>query len=244
MLERIGFVRSIKLDWLNKTVRTYLDLKEAYTKDNEKYCKKVKEVLDEYLMEYIKEENRKKTISILTRTWLNVEQQHMHIRDRALELFKTADENEKIAIHWCMLMMAYPVFLDITATIGKLLNLQDGFSLSMVKRRIYEIWGERSTLKYAIDKIVRSITEWGVVEDGSKRGEYKRKEPFNIHNTEIKLLLIEAYLIATKKTYLQFVEVNSLNELFPFKLDLGLGDFHGSKAFNLNKMGLDIAIGL
>ncbi|HHY23775.1 MAG TPA: hypothetical protein GX527_05990 [Clostridiaceae bacterium] len=158
--------------------------------------------------------------------------------------YYTADENEKLAIHWCMLMLAYPIFLDVVFTIGKLIDLQNGFSLSIVRRRIFEIWGERSTLKYAIGKIVRSITEWGIIEDGDKSGDYKRKEQFIISSPEVKFLLIEAYLTASKRAYLQFIEVNKLHELFPFKLDLRLEDFHNSEIFSLNKMGMDIVIGL
>lgn len=240
MLKRIGFDRIVKLGWLNKTAMICANKENPYGLNS----KEVKIILDEYLTDYVSGENKRKTINILIRTWVNVNSEHIHIRDSALELIKTADENEKLAIHWCMLMLAYPIFLDIASTIGKLLDLQDGFSLSMVRRRIYEIWGERSTLKYAIDKIVRSITEWGVIEDGSKSGDYKRKEQFTINNPEVRLLLIEVYLKASKRAYLQFIEVNKLYELFPFKLDLGLEDFHDSERFNLNKIGMDIVIGL
>lgn len=240
MLKRIGFDRVIKLDWLNKTAMICANRENLCgLKSNE-----VKTILDEYLEGHVSGENKRKTINILIRTWVNTDHEHIHIRDSALELIKTADENEKPAIHWCMLMLAYPIFLDVVFTIGKLIDLQNGFSLSMVRRRIYEIWGERSTLKYAIDKIVRSITEWGVIEDGDKSGDYKRKEQFTISNSEVKLLLIEAYLTASKRAYLQFMEVNKLHELFPFKLDLGLEDFHGSEIFSTNKMGMDIVIGL
>lgn len=230
MRDRVGFDRFIKLDWLNKTA-------EIYMEDD----KKVRLVLEDYL-KHIGRANRKKIISVLVRTWVNVEPQHIQIRDTALKLFEMADKDEKVAIHWCMLMMAYPIFLDITATIGKLLDLQDGFSVGMVKRRIYELWGERSTLQYAVSKIIRSLTEWGAVEDGCKPGYYKRKQRFIVNNTEIKLLLIEAYLASSDRLHLQFGEVNNLDELFPFQLDLGLNDFHCSQEFNLNKMGSDVVI--
>ena len=234
MRDRIGFDRVVKLDWLNKTAEFYME---------ERDYGKVKLALDKYL-EHLGRENRRKTIYILVRTWVNVESEHKHIRDKAIKLFEMADEDEKVAIHWCMLMMAYPIFLDITATIGKLLDLQDGFSLSMVRRRIYELWGERSTLQYALNKIVRSITEWGAIEDGCKLGDYKRKEQFIINNIKVKLLLIEAYLASSGKAYLRFGEVNNLDELFPFKMDLELDDFHSYQVFNLNKMGSDVVITL
>ncbi len=236
MSDWIGFSRSIKLDWLNKAAEIYME---------EKDHRKVKFALDKYLTEKIVSKyNRRKTVNILIRIWVNVEPQHTQLRDTALNLFKIANENEKLAIHWSLVMVAYPIFRDITAIIGKLLDLQDDFTLSMVRRRIYELWGERSTLQYALNKIVRSVTEWGTVEDGSKPGDYQGKEQLCIDKKEVKLLLIRAYLVTSEKTCLRFIEVNNLDELFPFKLDLKLDDFNGSKGFSLNKMGSDVVITL
>jgi len=235
MLDRIGFDRVVKLNWLNKTVEIY---------NQEKDFKKVKLNLDYYLRDDVGGDNRRKTINILIRTWVNVDPGHGSIRDKALGLFKLADANERIAIHWSMLLLAYPIFDNLTAAAGKLLNLQDEFSLSMVRRRIYELWGERSTLQYAIDKMIRSQIDWGVLSDGEKPGEYKRIQPLEIKNAEVKLLLIEAYLLASGKPHLQFVEVNKLDEMFPFKLDIGLDDFHTVDKFKLNKMGGEVVIGL
>ncbi len=235
MLDRIGFDRVVKLNWLNKTVEIY---------NQEKDLKKVKLDLDYYLRDDVGGDNRRKTINILIRTWINVDQGHESIKEKALDLFKLSDAKERIAIHWSMLLLAYPIFDNLTAAVGKLLNLQDEFSLSMVRRRIYELWGERSTLQYAIDKMIRSQIDWGVLLDGEKPGEYKRIQSLEIKNTEVKLLLIEAYILASGKPHLQFVEVNKLDELFPFKLDIGLDDFHIGDKFKLNKMGGEVVISL
>lgn len=235
MLDRIGFDRIVKLNWLNKTVDLY---------SQEQDFKNVKLALDYYLKDDVGGDNRRKTINILIRTWVNVDPSHIAIRDKALELFKNADTYERIAIHWSMLLLAYPIFDNLTAAAGKLLNLQDEFSLSMVRRRIYELWGERSTLQYAIDKMVRSIVDWGAIVGGEKPGEYKRIESMGIKNTEVKLLMVEAYIIASGKSHIQFIEVNKLDEFFPFKLDIGLDNFHSSDKFKLNKMGGEVVISL
>lgn len=235
MLDRIGFDRIVKLNWLNKTVELY---------SQEKDFKNVKLALDYYLKDDVGGDNRRKTINILIRTWVNVDPSYASIRDNALELFKTADANERIALHWSMLLLAYPIFDNLTAAAGKLLNLQDEFSLSMVRRRIYELWGERSTLQYAIDKMIRSLTEWRVLGEGEKPGEYRRIDSLEISNVEIKLLMVETYLIASGRPHLQFVEVNKLDEYFPFRLDIGLDDFHRDDKFKINKMGWEVVIGM
>lgn len=235
MLDRIGFDRLIKIDWLNKTAEIF---------EQEKNPQNVKLSLDYYLKDDVGGDNRRKTINILMRTWVNVDQKHETIRDRALQLFKVADESERIAIHWSMFMLAYPIFNNVVASVGKLLKLQDEFALSMVKRRIYELWGERVTLQYAIEKMARSFVNWGVIQGSGKPGQYKRNQPIEIKNTDIKLLLVEAYLLSTERPHIQFIEVVNLNEFFPFKIDIGLGDFQTSNIFRINRMGGEAIIGM
>jgi hypothetical protein len=167
MLDRIGFDRIVRLDWLDKTV-------ELYSRERE--LKNVKPALDHYLRDAVGGDNRRKTINILIRTWVNVEPGHTALRDRALELFRNTGRNERIAIHWCMLLLAYPIFGNLTAAAGRLLDLQEEFALGMIKRRIYELWGERSTLQYAVEKMARSITDWGLIENGDRPGEYRDRK--------------------------------------------------------------------
>lgn len=235
MLDRIGFDRFIKIGWLNKTAEIF---------EQEKKPQNIREALDHYLKDEVGGDNRRKTINILMRTWINVGPEHVNTRDKALELFKSADENEKIGVHWIMFMLAYPVFDNFTAAIGKLFELQDEFVLGTVKRRMYELWGERTTLQYAVEKMARSLANWEVVESSGKPGNYKRRQPIEIKNMDIKLLLVEAYLLASGKLYIQFMKINSLNEFFPFIMDIDLADFQTSEIFKLDKMGGEPVIGL
>lgn len=62
-----------------------------------------------------------------------------------------------------MLISAFPLFSDISTVIGKLLSIQEEFKLDTVRQRIFEIWGERSTVKFSTDKIISSMVEWGVL---------------------------------------------------------------------------------
>lgn len=235
-MQRVGFDRTIKIEWLDKVVELY---------KNEKEVKKIKNELYEFLIDkVICEDNRRKCVNILIYTWVEVPKEYQDIRDKALVLFDNATDKERLFMHWFMLMLAFPIFNDIIDLIGKLLSIQDEFSLSTIKQRIFELWGERSTVKYAVEKIIASMVQWKVLERQSKPGMYKKAPLIEIKNADIKLLFIECYLKSSKRPYINYYELNSLYKVFPFKITINLQDFYKSDMLNLNKMGDSVVIAI
>lgn len=87
----------------------------------------VKNELDEYLSYEIgSPTNIRKVREILLYIWMDSEGA-TDVRDLALEAFIKEPQN-RMAIRWCLLLLSYSIFSDITGTIGRLLNIQDTFS--------------------------------------------------------------------------------------------------------------------
>ena len=135
MAKPVGFLCPLKLEWLNKTVDYVI---EGMSPEN------IKEALNDYLSFYIKSpDNIRKTREMLMNAWVypfdgskaNI------IRNQAINAIKD-DSGNKIVLHWCMLLLYYPVFSDVAGMIGKILNMQDSFSLAWLKGRMAEQWGE------------------------------------------------------------------------------------------------------
>lgn len=230
----VGFNRFIRLEWLDKAVEIY-----SVERDESKSRQELREYLKGELES---EKHANNVLKVLMRTWVNVPDDCVELRDRALSLYKSAGGNERIMLHWCMLMLAYPIFVDIIKVVGRLLNLQDSFTLKMVKNRIYEIWGERSTVKYAVGKILGSMAQWGVLERQNKPGLYKRTASIKIEDTHFKHFFLECYLKAHNRPYVNYYEVNRLYEAFPFDIEFGICDFHKSDVLKLNRMGNELVI--
>ena len=91
------------------------------------------------------------------------------IRIIALDAIKNGNE-DRLAMHWCMLLLYYPVFLDVTGMIGKLSTMQDSFTLAWLKDKIFEEWGERTTLIHTLPKIMQTLRQIGAVD--SQNGVY------------------------------------------------------------------------
>ncbi|AGB19493.1 hypothetical protein [Thermoanaerobacterium thermosaccharolyticum] len=232
-MQKVGFDRMIEIEWLNKTV-------EIYNKESD--IKIIKQELNDYLKDkVISDDNRKKCVNILTSTWVSMPDEFSNLRDKAIKLYNDANENERLLINWSMMMLAFPIFCDIIDTIGKLLYLQDDFAIKTVLNRIYDKWGERSTVKYAVPRIIYSMVQWKAIEK-KKPGICQKANLIAIDNIDIELFFIECYMRSFKKDYINFYEVNKLNPSFPFRLSIRTIDILNSDSLNLYKANNNLLI--
>jgi hypothetical protein len=133
----VGLARPVKIEWLNRTVELLLDGKSV---------DEIKADLNEYLsFEIDSPTSLRKTRESLINTCIVDSQESADVRAAALEEYKTGKAS-KLALHWCMLSLSYPIFADIATLIGKISHIQDEFTTAWVKEKLYESWGERTTL--------------------------------------------------------------------------------------------------
>ena len=101
MAKMVGLSRSVKLEWLNKTIEL---IKQNKTESN------IKEELNEYLSFEIKSPTvLRKTREILMSTWVRTPENLLPIKSIALKAYDNEKSN-RLALHWCMILLAYPVF--------------------------------------------------------------------------------------------------------------------------------------
>lgn len=164
----IGFDRKIELDWIDYTAELVSKgLPESEIR--ERLARK----LSVYGLGASKGGALSKTITVLTRLWLNVSENIIPLRDKAIDLYKSASDEEKVILHICLAITNYPFFFDVMAQIGRLLKLQDSFSSNQITRRIVEKWGDTQRVKRSVGHVLQTLKLWDVIEPLQKISLYR-----------------------------------------------------------------------
>lgn len=231
MAKMVGLSRPIKLEWLNKTVDLIIGGKtEAEIKND----------LNEYLsFEITSPTNLRKTREILMAIWVKTPDELLEIKNMALEIYNNENEN-KLVIHWCMILLTYSVFLDVCALIGKMADIQGTFTTSWLKQKLFDFWGERTTLLHSTDKILQTLKYIGSIEN-IKQGEYKIKT-FEIHDEKVKSLITLTIIAMNTKAYYEVSELSQIPQMFPFKYSISHELLHSSELFTLNNFGGKVVV--
>jgi hypothetical protein len=179
---------------------------------------------------------RGKTLTVLSRVWLTVPTAAEALRDSAVPLVGRASADERLAIHWAMMSAAYPFFVDIAANVGKFIGLNGEFSLSQLTRRLIDVWGDRSTLRPAAQRIVRSMVQWGVLRDAKRPGQYLPLQKRIVVSAGVAELLVEGLLIASHRG-MPLKQLLTHPAAFPFDVRLDSTRLRRSPRLRLHRQG-------
>ena len=203
MAKMVGLSRNIKIMWLNKTVEL---INEGLSTED------IKKQLNDYLsFEINSPTNLRKTREILLNIWVYDGEVTSKIRSVALNLFNTYPEY-RLEIHWCMILAAYPVFRDMCKLLGKISEFQDEITLSQIKQKLFDEWGERTTLFHSIDKIIATLKDFEVLLCNKPGKYYINKK--NVNNKEVILLLVWTSMLIDNCEYYSFFELNNFMYIF------------------------------
>ncbi len=208
----VGFDRKIRLSWLEAVAGwTASGMPDA----------EIRAKLDLLLEGEVRgKEARKKTKTVLLRTWLLPSEKLRALRDRGLSLLSRTNGSERLVLHWGMVCAGHPVVWETASVVGRLLRLQDEASLSQVRARIVETYGERSTVVRASQRILRSFCDWKILEEMPKRGVYRAVSARDLKDPEIIGWLIEASLLSSGQETRVLPTLLASPSLFPFDIHL------------------------
>lgn len=233
-MKRIGMDKKVELAWLDQLA---FGLREG------KNYNELKVELDNFLKYKINgNESRRKHLNVLMRIWVSVPAGHEQLRDRAINFLSSITSRERLALHWGLSLVAFELFRDVSSIIGKLFTLNDVITLAQVHNRIIESWGDRTTLIYAVQRMLRSMVNWGVLQNAEKPGFYRPSGKIALEDKELKLWLSECYLTCIEQKSVSIQSLNEAPALFPFAVDVKLGDLLASDRYEVNRQGLDVDV--
>ena len=228
----VGFDRKIKREWLDVLADRVAQDQDAATLRN-------------YLHDILKDEHpgetaRGKTVTVLMRIWALIPEEHERIREQAFELLKSISASDRIWLHWGMCLLAYPLFHDMATAAGRFLKIQDDFTWGQIHRRLTDGWGERTTVKRAVPRLIRSMADWNTLAESEERGHFRATPPLTTKSKPLQLWLLRASHIAEGKEMIEAAQLLRLPSCFPFKITAGKTDLRRCKDFAVHRQGLDM----
>jgi hypothetical protein len=219
MVKPIGFDQKVLLHHLDFTANESrrLERKEMY------------EVLDNFLREDIKgAKSRKNAVTMLMKIWYLVDEDHTFIRDKALEMFPFLKQEERVLLHWCMTILAYPFFYDLVKEMGMQFRMQDAIPSQILGRKMKSLYGERRRVEVATSAVLTSIKFWGITEPKKKQA-YSLSKKFEVHSSELNQLLAEVLLTFSDVHIIPLELMNNNALFFPFDYHIKARDLTEDK---------------
>lgn len=216
----VGIGRLVRLEWLEETA-------SLVAAGNDK--KAVHDALNRLLLDKISpggnapRSGREKAITVLIKTWLIVPAGLEPLRDDGLELLNETGVPDRMAVHWGMLLAAYPFWGAVGAHTGRLLRLQGHAAAPQVQRRIREEYGERRGVERAARYVLRSFVAWGALKETGTPGAYEPAVPRTIRYPRLAAWLAEAVLRSRSAPAAAPDDLLGGPRLFPFRAEFASG---------------------
>lgn len=235
--EQIGFSQRIRLEWLEYTANLLL---AGNPRDE------IVAALSDRLRERLsvgnepERGNRDKAITILTKVWVTVPKELRTLRDEGLDLLQRVPANDRMLVHWCMCMAAYPFFGTVADATGRLLRLQGATGAAQVQRRLREQLGERETVARAARRILRAFVDWGVLLETGEKGIYRGSANRVVDDLPLSIWAMTAILTAKSSAPRRSAAVLLRGpHLFPFNIVLpSPRELENCGAFEITHHGL------
>ena len=227
MAKAIGFSRNLTLAWLNKAAELFREnLPEAEYKNQ----------LTDYLSYEIKSPtNLRKTREILMHIWFYQEDDGInHMREQASQLMAKSPDYA-MTLHWGMLLLVYPVFRDLCHIIGRMAEFSDIITSRQLKQKLYDEWGERTTLFHSTDKIVATMKDLAAI-TAEKPGNY-RITPHEVKNEQIVVFMVKAAMMSDGNSYYKISDLGAMEVLYPFQYEITRDACSIDPRFSLSNLG-------
>ena len=228
---KIGFDRTIRAEWLDAAAARIANGDSA--DDTRKF---LWDFLEDVERGNTYNSGRGKTLTVLTRIWISVPEKARTLKHEALKQIASAQVEQRIAIHWAMTAGIHPFFFDVAMHVGKLIRLHGDANRTQIRRRMTQIWGDRSTLERAIQRVLRSLVQWGLLQPGEEHGSLMGLPQRIQVDQNVSQLLVHAVLLGHGKG-LAFSQLIEHPALFPFRLDLSVRELTRNPNFHVQREG-------
>ncbi len=228
----IGFYRNLYLAWLDATAGLCLETNDIA---------EIRAHLDPILAETVaSRRNRGRALEMLVNIWVRTGDDHPALRAEALDLYRDLPQPaDRVWLHYGLTLLRFPFFRTTAVTIGQLSQHSDVITSREIKGRIFASMGQVGSLDNAVERVVFSLRNWGLLADTDKRTEYRPlRHALATASQPLELWLLATALTAHPAEEIPFSDLVRLPELFPFRFTVTSDDLRRSPHFEIHRQGL------
>lgn len=233
MAKMVGLNVSLKMGWMKKAVEL---LGQGLTEED------YRNVLKEHLsFEIDSPTNLRKAKDNLAFIWYKDSEEYAALQQEGRQLVQKHPEDIS-AIGWCMIPMAYPVFYDIAKLMGKMFEFQDTITTKQIRQKMFDEWGERSTLDYSVGKVIAAMKALDAV-SSPQTGKYQANT-IPVNNEDVVSFMLRVAMKLGGSSYYAFSDLTTFPFLFPFSYRVMkeqlIGDSHFTMATFNNSLSVSL----
>lgn len=226
----IGFNRTIKLTWLDATAALC-----AEGLSTPEIRARLAPVIGQ---EIASAENRRKATDILINIWVNTAGIAPALHDQAVAAFGSAAAADRLVLHYGLALVAYPFLRETAAAIGALTRSAGELTQVALKQRLIAGRGQLGSLEKAVERILASLTNWGLLTRDRQRHTYTPPaQPISADSPATETWLLACAALAHPAEELPFGDLLRLPELYPFRFSVSLDDLRASPWFSVQRQG-------
>ncbi|TEU11068.1 MAG: hypothetical protein E3J21_24575 [Anaerolineales bacterium] len=227
----IGFNRNITLSWLDAAAAFC-----AETEDPAEIRARLEPVVSHDLDGV---EAQRKTIDILINIWLKSGDVAPDLRAEAVAWFQaTPVTGDRLWLHYGLTLLYYPFFRDCTVAMGQFSRYENTITTKMVKQRLVAERGHLGSLDRAVERVIASLRNWGILTESDQRYAYApKRQTFSASSADLEAWLLACALHAHPAEELPFADLLHLPELFPFRFALAVDHLRAHPWFVVQRQG-------
>ena len=230
----LGFIRNIKLDWL--------DAAAAYAPgaaDGRELRERLEPIV---AADRTGPHAVRKSIDILVAIWYKSRELAPALYDQALATVQTTQvPADRLWLHYGLTSLTYPFFRHCARVIGQLARTEETITRRMVVERLTADLGALGSLERAAQRVMASMQDWGLLLATDRRDVYAPVyRILTTESAELEAWLLACILSAEPDRSVPFADLVRLPMLFPFHFSITTGQLRRMPGFQVQRLGVDL----
>lgn len=230
----IGFLRNIKLDWLDAAAAyavTAGDGRELRAR-----------------LEPIVAADRsgphavRKSLDVLVAIWYKSRDRAPDLYGQALRTAQTTQNPaDRLWLHYGLTTLTYPFFRSCATVIGQLARTEESLTRRQVIAQLTAELGGLGSLPRATERVMASLQDWGLLRTTERKDSYAPVyRALAADSVELEAWLLACVLRAEPERAVPYSDLIQLPLLYPFCFTVSVAHLRRLPAFDVQRLGVDL----